>query len=361
MWPRDRQAPNLEDPKPVPGAYLSRSLVPSILPAILAACSPGPEQQVALLQGSTMGTGYSIQIPFPAESVTAAALHREIEVTLERINGQMSTYLEDSELSRFNADRSTDWFPVSAELAGLVGEALQVSELTGGAFDPTVGPLVNLWGFGPHEDARSVPTDREIEAAAKRVGFDKLSVREEPPALKKSVAGLYLDLSAMAKGYGVDRIAGLLDAAGIGNYLVEIGGEVRGRGHNRHGRPWRIAVERPDVRGRAVHRVLELRDGGMATSGDYRNFFERDGTRYSHTIDPETGRPVTHALASVTVLAPDAARADALATAFMVLGPDAGMALADSLSLSALFIVRSESGFADLATAALQSDSRRNR
>jgi thiamine biosynthesis lipoprotein len=200
-----------------------------------------------------------------------------------------------------------------------------------------------------------MPSDGEIAQARARVGYKKLSARADPPALRKSQPDLYLDLSAIAKGYGVDRIAELLERAGILDYLVEIGGELRGRGHNGHGLPWRIAVERPDPGAREVHSIVELRGFAMATSGDYRNFFERDEMLYSHSIDPRTGRPVTHALAGVTVLAPETARADALATAFLVLGPEAGLALAESLQVAALFIVRTPEGYSDRQTDAFRA------
>jgi thiamine biosynthesis lipoprotein len=297
-----------------------------------------------------MGTGYSIQVVNLPPRIEPQQLQTEIDAELELVNDLMSTYREGSELSRFNRSRSTDWFAVSPELAAVVRMALEVSKTSGGAFDATIGPLVNLWGFGPGRGPDSVPSDSRIAAAHTQVGHEKLSVRADPPALRKSAPGLYLDLSAIAKGYGVDRIAELLDTAGVPNYLVEIGGEVRGRGKNGQGRPWRIAVERPDPGKREVHSVVELRGGAMATSGDYRNFFELGGKLYSHTINPRTGRPVSHRLASVTVLAPTAAHADALATAFLVLGPRKGLALAESLEAAALFILRTPNGYSERQT-----------
>ena len=309
------------------------------------------------LQGATMGTFYSIQVVDPPPALELEGLRGRIDSELDLVNDLMSTYRDGSELSRFNRSQGTDWFAVSVQLASLVEEAIRTSEISGGAFDATVGPLVNLWGFGPGAEAGTnpdtLPTDAEIARVQARVGYRKLSVRADPPALRKAEPGLYLDLSAIAKGHGVDRVAELLDRAGVANYLVEIGGELRSHGHNGRGLPWRIAVERPDPGRREVHRVLELRDGAMATSGDYRNFFERDAKLYSHTIDPTTGRPVTHGLASVTVLAPRAARADALATAFLVLGPEAGLTLAESLETPALFIVRTTDGYSELRTDAL--------
>jgi thiamine biosynthesis lipoprotein len=287
-----------------------------------------------------MGTTWSVQITHPPADLDQAALYERIGAELAAVNDRMSTYQADSELSRFNAADTTDWFPVSAELTRLVDTAIAVSTLTDGAFDVTVGPLVNLWGFGPEVKADQLPAQAEIDAALARVGWHLLATRADPPALRKAQADLYVDLSAIAKGYGVDRLADLLEDAGITDYLAEIGGELRGRGLNAAGEPWRIAIERPDAARRAVLRVVALTDLGMATSGDYRNFFELGGKRYSHTIDPVTGRPVDHQLASVTVLAERCAEADAWATALLVLGPERGMTLANDRGLVALFVER---------------------
>jgi len=341
--------------KPPQGRRRFRALFPSlcVLLPLLLGCTPDAENRVVVLQGATMGTLYKIQVVEPPPAIEPAALRDGIETELDWIEDRMSTYRDNSELSGFNRSRTTDWFAVSPELAGLVWEAVRISEASDGAFDPTVGPLVNLWGFGPGGDGTDTPlTEAELAQAKARVGYRKLSVRLAPPALRKSEPALYLDLSAIAKGYGVDRLAALLDAMGIADYLIELGGELKGRGRNGQGQPWRIAVERPDPDRRVVHRILALRDGAMATSGDYRNFFEHGDTRYSHTIDPATGRPVTHRLASVTVLALRAARADALATAFLVLGPQAGFTLAESLGTPVLFIIRTPEGYSERQTSA---------
>ncbi|WP_200233130.1 FAD:protein FMN transferase [Thiohalocapsa halophila] len=308
--------------------------------ALLALSGCGPREHTLSLVGTTMGTSWSVQVPHPPERLDQADLYARISAELEAVNERMSTYRASSELSRFNAAESTDWLPVSAELVRLVDTAIAVSTLTDGGFDVTVGPLVNLWGFGPEVKADQLPAQAEIDAALARVGWDLLATRSDPPALRKAQPDLYVDLSAIAKGYGVDRMAALLEDAGITDYLVEIGGELRGRGVNAEGEPWRIAIERPEPGRRVVLRVVALTDLGMATSGDYRNFFELDGRRYSHTIDPATGRPVDHQLASVTVLAERCAEADAWATALLVLGPERGMALANDRGLIALFVER---------------------
>ena len=306
---------------------------------LLAGC--GPESaKVLALNGATMGTTYSVQVLPPHADLDPDALQRRIDVLLAKVNALMSTYAPDSELSRFNATQSTDWFAVSPELVKVVDVARQVSDASGGAFDITVGPLVNLWGFGPESRPDALPAQTDIDAARARVGYHKLHTRAEPPALRKDQPDLYVDLSAIAKGYGVDRVATLLESEGLTDYLVEIGGELRGRGVNGRGEPWRIAVERPEAGRRSVFRIVPLHDLGMATSGDYRNFFEVNGKRYSHSIDPSTGWPVQHPLASVTVLADDCMWADAWATALLVLGTEKGHALAESRGLAALFISR---------------------
>lgn len=307
---------------------------------------------VLSLGGPTMGTSWSIQVvPSPGPE-DAAAIEAAIGAELARINAQMSTWDPTSELSRFNAHGGTDWFPVSPETAAVVQAALAVSATTGGAFDVTVGPLVDLWGFGP-EPVVVAPAPEAIAAVRTHVGWQGLAVRDVPPALRKDDPAIRVDLSAIAKGYAVDALADVLATRGIRHYLVEIGGELRGAGRNPAGTPWRVAVERPVPGARAVQRVLPLDGQAIATSGDYRNVVEFDGERYSHAIDPRTGRPVPLGVASVSVLAPTAMAADAWATALMVLGPDDGLALAEAEGLQALFIVHRGDGFEEIATAPL--------
>jgi thiamine biosynthesis lipoprotein len=249
---------------------------------------------------------------------------------------------------------------VDSELAGLVARAQSFSELSDGAFDVTVGPLVNLWGFGPDAHPFRIPDQQTIEETRSRVGHDKLDVRDQPPALRKAHPELYVDLSAIAKGYGVDQIAGLLDRLGVTAYLAEIGGELKAKGTKSGDQPWRIAIERPDATSRTVYRIVALEDDAMATSGDYRNFYEQDGRIYSHTIDPGTGRPVAHALASVTVITEDCATADALATTFLVLGPERGLSLAESLDVGAFFVTRAGDDYTHSATTAFEASVREN-
>ncbi len=311
-----------------------------------AACSDNQPEEFQFRQiGSTMGTTFSVKIPVLPQTVDQQHLKQEIEEILTDINQQMSTYIADSELSQFNRSRATDWLPVSQALIAVLSEALEISQLSSGAFDVTIGPLVNLWGFGPGEIQQTIPADTQIQALLNEIGYENLSIQLDPPALRKSVPSLYLDLSSLAKGYGVDRVARHLNAEGIHNYLVEIGGELRAKGKKRDGKLWRVAVEKPESDKRVADQILELNDIAVATSGDYRNYFELEGVRYSHTLDPRTGRPITHNLASVTVLSDTTMHADALATAFMILGPERGLQLAEREGIPALFISKAEQGF----------------
>jgi FAD:protein FMN transferase len=316
------------------------------------------EQGRAVLTGPTMGTSFSVVVSGEDFDLgELAELQRGIDAELAAVNAEMSTYLADSELSRFNRSPADVGFEASAHLLEIVALAKQVSERSGGAFDVTVGPLVDAWGFGPGDPAeRRELDDAEIARLRSVVGDEKLEVDLAAGRLRKRVAGLRVDLSAIAKGHGSDRVAAVLEAAGERDYMVEIGGEVRVSGSNPRGEPWKIGVERPtgDASGsRAVQTILRVRDVGVATSGDYRNYWERDGVRYSHTIDPRTGRPITHALASVTVIHPEsAALADAWATALNVLGPEQGLALAEQLELAAYFLVRTDEGFEARSTPA---------
>jgi thiamine biosynthesis lipoprotein len=259
----------------------------------------------------------------------------------------MSTYRDDSELSRFNQSPAGKWFPVSAPTAQVVAAAQDISHKTGGALDVTVGPLLALWRFGPDELASknvrhdfTLPSDDLINAARDKVGYKKLDVRIDPPALKKSADGVEVDLSSIAPGFAVDRIADILIGHGIENFMVEIGGEVRAVGQRDDGKPWRVAVERPIVERREMQMALPLVDAAISTAGDYRKYFEHEGRKYSHIIDPTTGRPVAHDLASVTVVADTCIEADGWDTALVVLGPERGFRFADQNGIAALFISR---------------------
>lgn len=306
----------------------------------LAGCADG---DYARYEGPTMGTYYRVTAACPVD------VGARVDAELETVNDEMSTYRPGSELSRFNVAPVDAWFETVPALIEVVDAALQLSRASGGAFDVTVGPLVNLWGFGP-EDRAGIPSPEAVAAARAGVGYAALETRAEPPALRKTRA-LYVDLSAIAKGHGVDRVAGRLDAAGCTDYLVDVGGEVRARGVNPAGGAWRIGVEVPDpTSAGAIQRVVLLRDAALATSGDYRNFVEDAGRRYSHTIDPRTGYPVDHALASVTVLHAAAMWADGYATLLSVLGPEEGWRFAQTHDLAVLFVFRGANGFEERYT-----------
>lgn len=323
-----------------------------LLVLFVVACSRPFPQPAFTHGGLVMGTSFSVKATRFPEGVDGETLKGELDAVMEEVDRQMSTYRNDSALSLFNRSRGGGWHPVPRELAAVVAEALQVSRWSGGAFDITVGPLVNLWGFGPDPRRQEPPLPEAVVAALERTGYHHLEVRLEPPALRKKRPGLYVDLSAIAKGFAVDRLAMQLEEKGIHDYLVEIGGELRLAGHRPRGGPWRIAIEKPVPKVREVAKILSLTDIAIATSGDYRNYFEVDGRRFSHTIDPRSGRPVSHRLASVTVLSHTTMRADALATALMVLGPEEGFARAQREGVPALFLIKEDGGFSERPTSA---------
>jgi len=340
---------------------LSRALVVIPLGLALAGCGDHTGQaRLKEFDGETQGTTYHIKVVDLPPALSPEAVHGAIEAELDDITRHLSTYTPDSELSQFNRNHDTGWLPASAGLVAVLTEARRVSELTGGAYDVTVGPLVDLWGFGPEDTGERIPSDADIAAAQARVGYTHLELRPEPPAIRKDIPDLSVDVNSIAQGYTVDRVAERLDSLGIANYLVEIGGELRGKGLNQLGGHWRIGIERPSPGERAVYSIIRIADVGVSTSGDYRDYFERDGKRYSHTIDPHTGRPVTHKLASVTVISENTMRADALSTALMVLGPDAGYQLAEQAGLAAYFIISTDGGFTDRETPAFDQHRIRN-
>ncbi|MCG8370732.1 MAG: FAD:protein FMN transferase [Proteobacteria bacterium] len=311
-----------------------------VLSALLSvACGDGRLPELAL-EGNVMGTTFSISIVEPPETLDEEVLQADVVAALTRIDELASTWRDDSELSAFNNDRAIDWIIVSAEFCEMLSAALELGRETGGAFDVTVGPLVNLWGFGPGGMATGPPDDDAIADAMRSVGFGKIEADCAEKLVRKDDAAMYVDLSGWAKGYAVDEVAALLDSLDVSNYLVEIGGEIRVRGHNSEKVKWKLAIEAPSTSERVPHAVINVTDTAVATSGDYRNYFEHGGTNYSHTIDPRTGRPVSHGMAAVTVVHPSAAYADAIATAILVLGPEDGSSLAYKLNVAAYMLVR---------------------
>ena len=303
------------------------------------ACTPQPSSE--RIAGETMGTTYDVTVTHSPDGIRRSNLESTIDAVLTGINRHLSTYDPSSEISRFNANPSIDWIPVSTVLLDAVTQSAQVSLATNGAFDITVGPIVRAWGFGSSvEGATDPPGSEQVERLRAATGHDKLEARVDPPALRKSLPALQIDVDGIAPGIAVDRIAERFEALGIRDYLVELGGEVRARGLSPAGRAWRVAIEAPVAGERRPHALLELDGFAVSTSGDYRDFRVTAGRRVSHTIDPRTAAPVTHRLTSVTVVHASAAMADAFSTALMVLGPDEGMDAARRLGLAALFITR---------------------
>ena len=300
-----------------------------------------------VLSGQTMGTTYLIKLHGPGKK---GKLHAEIDAALEKVNAQMSTYIADSELSTLNAAPAGEPVALSPETYRLIKRSLQISEQTGGAFDITVGPVVNAYGFGPTPVAE-MPTEEELEAMGAYVGAQHLTLDDHAQTVTKSHEAVYCDLSAMAKGYGVDVVAQLLEVRGIENYFVEVGGEVRTRGVNREGMPhWVVGIERPEPYVREVHMALPMVDTALATSGSYRNFVRVDGVEISHTIDPETLHSVEQEVLSASVLHQSCAMADAYATALMVMGAEDGIAFAESRGLAVMLLLPAGEGLLDTLT-----------
>lgn len=329
------------------------------LPLLVIACTKGLDtENIVQLQGQTMGTTWHVTIVKAENSNTSlygdsAFLQQLIKTELQKINQQFSTYINDSEVSLFNTSKSTQPFNVSKEVVRVIKAAQMISKETEGAFDISVAPLVELWGFGSQgagnfEVAISKPPKLQkpprsaILKVIKNSGYRHLKVKENPPQIIKNIQNLRLDLSAIAKGYAVDKLAELIEEQGFKSYLVEIGGEIKVKGHNSRGEPWRIAIEKPVSNAQILQQIISLKNISVATSGDYHNYFEVDGVRYSHTIDPKTGSPVTHNLVSVTVLHESAMMADGLATAILVLGQKKGLLFAKQKGLQVYMIIRED-------------------
>ena len=318
----------------------------------MASCSE-PQPELRRISGFTMGSQYHISW-FGGEA-TPTEVHEQVEDRLAHLISVFSTYEKNSELSRLNSNSETlagKPVQVSPELMSVLQDASYINRYSMGRLDVTVGPLVNLWGFGP-EEREGVPSQAEVDQLLEMTGMNKLALDKEKNEILMDVP-LYIDLSAVAKGWAVDDIGLLLEAMEISDYLVEIGGEVRIRGAKPSG-DWRIAIERPVMEvGHSAQKIIAPGNHAVATSGDYRNYFEENGQRYSHTIDPLTGYPIRHALASVSVILPTCSLADAWATALNVAGPEAAMALAEANDLPAYFIIRDGDGFKEASSSAFE-------
>ena len=305
--------------------------------------SPSVRKKPLFFAGKTMGTTYHIQY-FPGPHTPKRhLLGQRIDQTLKALNKQMSTYQKDSEIALFNAHRDERWVEISNDFYTVLRYSLTLAKKTHGLFDPTIGPLVNLWGFGPG-GKKKVPTSKEIKETKSFIGYQK--VKMTPTKIRKTNPRVQIDLSASAKGFGVDKIAALLHSSGVKNYLVEIGGELKAKGQGPRG-PWKVAIQRPSPTHphRPSHKILALKDQAVATSGDYLNFFREGNKKYSHTLDFRTGRPIQHTLSSVTVVHPESClKADALATALNVMGLKKGLEFAQREKIAAYFIYRGNSG-----------------
>ncbi|WP_404830043.1 FAD:protein FMN transferase [Shewanella glacialimarina] len=318
-----------------------KSFLLILIACTITACTQ-PETTIKL-EGRTMGTTYHITLVTNEHLPQAQLLQTEIDMALETVNNQMSTYRPNSELSRFNQLQIRQGVDVSPDTLLVVKEGIRLNEITDGALDITLGPLVNLWGFGPDKRPTSIPTAQAISDAKAKTGINELTI--EGTKLVKHNADLYVDLSSIAKGFGVDKVASLLDKYQIEGYLVEIGGEISTKGTKYDGTPWRVAIEKPAEDGQEVQQVIELDTIALATSGDYRIYYEENGERFTHLIDPRTGYPIKHKLASATVLHKSSMTADGYATAMMVLGTEASLALAKEQNLAIMLIEKQEQGY----------------
>jgi len=317
--------------------------VATVMPA------PGADLPLVAWEGRTMGTVYRVQLVDPRLTPSKiTTLKNEVALRLQEINRQMSNYLPGSEISRFNRSSANKPFPVSPEFATVVRFTLEVCKRSDGAFDPTLGPVIALWGFGETTSAHAVPSKDALTAAMKKTGWRHLSVTDDG-ALLKDLPGLTINLGGVAKGFGVDEIVRILRRHKVANAYVSIAGEVRVLGHSPRGTKWRLGISAPLDQWREndpMAAIVSLRDRSLSTSGDYQNFFrDTKGRRQSHIINPRTGAPVRHMLGGVSVVAPDSMTADALGTTLFVLGPEAGRKFIDSWDgAAALFVVRQPDG-----------------
>jgi thiamine biosynthesis lipoprotein len=307
--------------------------------------------------GPTMGAGFTVRVAHELSEVERDRIQALIEERVGRIERLMSTYDTTSELSRLNRHESTAPFPVSAELLDVLTLAREVSERSGGAFDVTVAPLVEAWGFGAGGDLdgplRPPPDDAELAVIGARVGYEHIEVDVEAGTVSKLVPGATIDVSGLATGYAAERVAADLRGLGLSNVLVDVGGELQASGAAPGGRDWRVGIERPDDMVGSVWGSMPLSEEGIATSGDYRDYYELDGARYAHIVDPRTRRPIPMRGTSVTVVHASAALADAWATALTVLGPVEGLEVARREGLAVLFLERTEEGVRSVLSPAM--------
>lgn len=307
---------------------------------VLSACGNGDSMES--FGGPTMGSTYSIKYVRRAGLPAAADVRVEVEKILADIDRQLSTYRSDSDIERFNDLPANRCQKMPASILKLIRVGEQLSEQSEGSYDLTVEPLLNLWGFGPQGREEKVPAEQALARARQRVGYQHLRI--EGDQLCKDAA-VEVDFNSIAAGYAVDTIAARLEALGIHDYLAEATGELKAAGKKLDGSPWRIALEEPRDDQQVAERIVAVDGFGLSTSGDYRNYFEQGGRRYSHTFDARTGAPVSHSLASVTVIHPSALMADGLSTLLLILGPERGWDYAEKHDIGAFFVIRADTGF----------------
>ena len=304
-------------------------------------CSCGSEKS-ASFSGETMGTTWNVQIAQPVASHDRDAIQKKISEELDRLENTFSTWKSDSEISRFNLTHTTEVIPVSSSLAYVVSEAQRISSETHGAFDPTLGPLIDLWGFGKAGRIESPPSTETIQAVRQRCGAHHLKVSLDPPTLQKSIPNLQVNPSALVEGYAADQLGQWLRSQGYNDWLIEIGGEILASGNSPAGQPWKVGIQTPDAPEGELISSIPLQNAALATSGTYRQRFDHGGRSYSHVIDPRTGYPVETPLVSVSVVGSSCLLADAYATALLVLGRDQGETLANRLHLRVFWIQDSD-------------------
>lgn len=305
-----------------------------------------PASTATVLDGKTMGTFWRVSV-IGVDEAKAQALRAKVQAQLDADDRLLSTWKNDSALMRFNHATDTRPWPVSEAMADIVTLSLRIGAKTHGAMDITVGPLVNLWGFGPDKQPVATPDAQAIAAAKARTGLQHLQVINQSGRqfLQKDIPDLFVDLSTVGEGYAADHLARLMEQEGISRYLVSVGGALVSRGMNGEGKPWRVAIQKPTDRENAVQAIVDINGHGISTSGSYRNYYELDGKRISHVIDPQTGQPITHKLVSVTVIAPTALEADGWDTGLMVLGLEKAQQVVREQGLAVYMIVKEGEGF----------------
>lgn len=303
-------------------------------------------QRATVLEGKTMGTFWRVSLA-GIDPGREAALREKIQAQLDADDQLLSTWKNDSALMQFNRSTRTDPWPVSEAMSDIVTQALRIGDKTHGALDVTVGPLVNLWGFGPDKQPVTMPSEADIARAKTRVGLKHLSVHQTASGsyLQKDIPELFVDLSTVGEGYAADHLARLMEQEGVSRYLVSVGGALVSRGTNPEGRAWRVAIQQPTDRENAVAAIVDINGHGISTAGSYRNYYQLDGKRLSHVIDPASGYPIQHTLVSATVIAPTSLEADGWDTGLMVLGPEKAKALALEQKLAVYLIVKEPKGF----------------